>query len=118
MNNEMMKSWFLDKETRKVIEQQMPRAIRKRYKDGNKIVVRIHHESDLIRWCKDHYNPENDCIIKITKNGRLLTNNLVDRASAASYGKFGEAWCQARTAISYFIYGDYYWDFTISYEMG
>lgn len=109
---------FLSKETRKILEQKMPKAIRKRYKAGKKIVVRIHHDSDLKRWSPDHLDPNNDCILTITKNASILTNNLIERSSAFSYGNIRGACIQAKWAVDHFVYGDYWWDYTISYELG
>ena len=105
---------FIDKEARKKIEKHMPNKIRKEYKKGQNVNVKIHHNSNLKRWSPDRFDPNYDAIITITKNGRLLNTNLTARA----WGLGKNAWISSRNAISYFVYGKYGEDYEISYEMG
>ena len=99
-----MKRIYLNKETRKIIEQAMPRKVRRDYKDGDMIMIRVKRMRPLKRW-------GDDLTLVLTKNGQILGN------TAALYAwnwDANMAWIEARTAVDYYVYGDKKHEFEIN----
>ena len=91
-----MKRIYLNKETRKIIEQAIPRKVRRDYKDGRAIMVIIKRSKPLKRW-------GNCLILVLSKNGEILDNTAT--ANAWNYER-KLAKIEAKDAVDYFVYGE------------
>lgn len=98
----------LNKETRKIIERNLPKTVRNAYKNGEEITVRIYRRKWLHRW-------GDEVLLILRKNGKIIYNGACENAWNADPEHYNpdKIEKEAKNAIDYFVYGEKKYDFWI-----